>query len=130
MHDDVQAVERRGRSVIANDDVERRRDDVLVHKIRRGSLDPCRERPDNGRMTDSGMDEPLEISRELKSPFGRRTELEDLDRHELIPLDLMGAEDWSQGADADLMEDPKWPKRVRRRETGSFRLQRDDSSGR
>jgi len=60
----------------------------------------------------------------------RHIEPQDLDRDQPCLIDIVRTKDRTECSGTDLMKDPVRSKRVRRRSAGSFRMQRDISSGR
>ena len=61
---------------------------------------------------------------------GRQVELKQLDRGEPVLVRIVGAEDRSQRASANLVEHAKRTERVWRRGAGRFRVQRGTPQGR
>jgi len=68
-------------------------------------------------------DETLECRHELMHALGRKVESVDLDRHQTIVFGVVRTKHRPQRARTDLMENPKWTKRVWRRRARGFRVQ-------
>jgi hypothetical protein len=76
-------VEPRGR-VVTNRDVERFSRDVFLREIGRASLDACRNRRDDRRMPEAGIDEALELIGERARLFRCQIESKGFDCRESI----------------------------------------------
>ena len=79
-------------------------------------------------MTNISGNQPVEFSDETVCSFGRKIELELLDRHQPTGVWLIGTVDRAEHAGPDLMEDPEGSEGVRRRSARSVRMQRRYSS--
>jgi hypothetical protein len=75
-------------------------------------------------------DQTLELGHDLVEALRRQIEPQDLDRDQPRPIGIVGTKDRTERSGTDLMQDPERAERVRRRGAGSFRMQRDISSGR
>jgi len=76
------------------------------------------------------VDDSLELGDQLMHALGRQVELEQLDRDQPFPRCVVGPENGTERAGADLMKNTKRSERVRKRTTRSFGVQRRISSGR
>jgi hypothetical protein len=80
-------------------------------------------------MRQFGRDQTLELGHQLVQPLRRHIEPQDFDRDQPSSIGVVGAKDRTERSGTDLMKDPERSERVRRG-AGSFRMQRDISSGR
>jgi bacillithiol biosynthesis cysteine-adding enzyme BshC len=80
-------------------------------------------------MIDVRRDEPLELNDERCGLFWSEIESKDFDRYEPITSGLVCAEDRTQRARANLMENPEWPERFRRKvQDRIFAVQRSNGN--
>jgi len=81
------------------------------------------------RMLDGRIDELLELDDERGGLFRGEVETKDFDRYEPIAPGLVCAEDRTQRARTNLMENPEWPERVRRKvQDRIFAVQRSNGN--
>src|SRR5262245_50567002 len=59
-----------------------------------------------------------QLIRKASRLLGRHIQAKDFDRDETVPCRLVGAEDRTEGANTNLMQDPEWAKRWRGGECG------------
>jgi hypothetical protein len=81
-------------------------------------------------MRQLSRDQALELGHEPVQAIRRQIEPQDFDRDQPRPIGIVGTKDRTQRSGTNLMQDPERSERVRRRGAGSFRMQRDISSGR
>ncbi len=105
-------IERR-RGVVADRRVERLGGDVLLGTVRDSSLDPGGNRLHDGRMKQTGVGGAGKLVRQELRLLGGDVEPEYLDRHQPVTRRLVGAKNRAEGANADLMQDPKRAERGR-----------------
>jgi hypothetical protein len=74
-------------------------------------------------------DETLKLGDQLMQSFRRQVEPQHLDGDQPRPIGIERPKDRAERSGTDLMQDPEPAERVRRG-AGSFRMQRDISSGR
>jgi len=79
-------------------------------------------------MRQVGGDQPFEGVNEPVGVFGWKVEAKLLHRHQPAGVGLIGPENRTEDAYADLVKNPKWPESVRGRGAGSVRVQRGYSS--
>ena len=108
----------RQRPPIAQDDVERITDRVLLGEIRSAMLEACSNGSGNVRMSEVCRDERFELGDERRALFGGEFETENLDGDEAVSTivrRLVRAEDRTQRARTNLMENPERPECFRRK---------------
>ena len=108
----------RGRRVVPHRDVERLGRDVLLGPVRDRSFDPAAIGSTMDGMKQLGLGGVGQLVGEHLRLFGNDVEPEDLDRDQPIAGRLVGAENRTECANANLMQDPEGPERRRRRECG------------
>src|SRR5262245_52245461 len=74
-------------------------------------------------MREAGRDQPLELGDEPMRSLRRKIQAEPLHRGKLVLNRIVRAKDRAERACADLMQNAEWAEGVRRRSTGSFRVQ-------
>ena len=120
----------RGRSLVAQHDVERVGGHVFLREINHQAVGSGRDRRGDDRMRQLGRDQALELGHELVQALRRHVEPQDFDRDQPRAIGIVGTKDRTERSGTDLMQDPERSERVRRRGAGSFRMQWDNSSGR
>ena len=119
----------RHRPALAQHDVERIADRVLLREIRGAVVEPRRNRRGDVRMADVRGDERVELGDERRRLFGSEVETKDLDRDEPIASGLVRTEDRTQRARTNLMENPEWPECFRRKvQDRIFAVQRSNGN--
>ena len=127
--DERRDIAHRHRPALAQNDVERIADGVLLREIRRAVLEAGGDRRSNTRMTDVRGDQRLELGNERRGLFGGEVETKDFDRYEPIASGLVSAEDRTQRARTNLMENPEWPECFRRKvQDRIFAVQRSNGN--
>jgi len=120
----------RRRTIIANDDVE----GLCGHEIERqiwcSVHQPGPKWRGNPKVRQICRDEAIECGKEARDELGLKVEPELLDGDEPAWVRLVGPEDRTKDAGADLMENTEGSEGVRGRSAGSVRVQRGYSSGR
>lgn len=97
--------------------------DKIVREVRRGVDDPGGQGRGNRRVREVGRDQLLEFGDEPVRSIRRKIQTEPLYRDELVLLRIVRAKNRTERARADLMENAKWTEGIRRRSTGSVRVQ-------
>ena len=108
---------------IADQHIERIGGGILPNQVDRDPIGPARERSGNAPMRHSRSNQALELADELVHSLRREVEPKQFDGNETFAIGVERAEDGSERTGADLMENPEWSERVRRRGAGSFRVQ-------
>ena len=106
----------RSRRVVTNGDIERLRGDVLFRSVRERPLDSCGDRLDDGGVKETGVGGARQLVGKRLCLLGSDIEAENLDGDQAIPYRLVGAEDGSESANTDLMQDPERAERWGRSE--------------
>ena len=127
--DETRDVPHRHRPALAQHDVERFADRVFLREIRRAVFEAGGDRRGDVRMSDLPGDKRLKRGDELRGLFGSQIESKDFYCDEPIARRLVRAEDGTQRARANLMENPEWPERVRRKvQDRIFAVQRSNGN--
>ncbi len=105
------------------DDVDRVGGHKVVGEIRRGVDDPGRQGLRNRRVRHIGRDQLLEFGDQSVRSLRRKIQTEPFYRDEFLLLWIVRAENGTERARADLVENAKWTEGVRRCSTGSVRVQ-------
>jgi hypothetical protein len=114
LRDERQRLVERRRRVVPNRDVERLAGDVLRGQVRGAALDARRQRRDDRRVSEAGVDQTLEFVCQCTCLFRREVESKNFDGGETVARGLVGAKHGAEHADAHLMQDPERSERGRR----------------
>jgi hypothetical protein len=123
LRDDAKRLAGRRRPVLANDSIERIGGDEILGQKGRCLHDARGERRGDRGVGQIGGNEALQAGDELVDALGRQVETEQLYRNELVLLGIVGSKDRAERTRANLMKNAERTERVRRRGTGSFRVQ-------
>jgi bacillithiol biosynthesis cysteine-adding enzyme BshC len=102
-------------STLAQHNVERITDRVLLREVRSAEVEIRRDRRGDVGMVDVGRNERPKLGHQRRRLFGSEVETKDLDCDEPIASGLVRAEDRTQRARTNLMENPEWPECFRRK---------------
>ena len=102
----------RGGRVVAHRNIERLRGDVILGQVGNAAFAPGRQRGDDARMGQPGVDHLLEGAGELVGELRRQVEVEGLDSDGGSGLRCRGAEDRPEDTGPELMQDPKRAERT------------------
>ena len=97
----------RRRRVVPHRDVERLGGDVLLGAVGDRPLDAGGDRLDDRRMEEPGLGGARQLVGQRLRLFGRDVEAEHLDRDQPVARRLVGAEDGTERANANLMQHPE-----------------------
>ncbi len=97
----------RGRRVVPHGDVKRLGRDILLGQVRYALLEPGRDGRHQAHVGQADVDETLERLDERLGLLRRDVDVKRLDGEEAILLGVVGAKDWPENTNADLMHDPK-----------------------
>jgi bacillithiol synthase len=111
----------RHHSALAKDDIERVANGVLLCEVGGAVIESGGDRGSDVRMIDVRVDQHLQLLDEIGGLFGREVETKDLDCDEPIATFVSGIsrlvrpKDRTQRTRTNLMENPEWPERFRRK---------------
>lgn len=128
-------VANRHRSTLAQHDIERIADGVLLREVGGPEVESCGDRCRDIGMIDVRVDQRLQFPGEIRGLFRREVETKDFDCDEPIATVVSGIgwlvrpKDRTQRARTNLMENPEWPERFRRKvQDRIFAVQRSNGN--